>query len=378
MAPVTTATPARSPLPVLEGTRPTIVRGTDRRITFGGVIAAAALLGLAGLSALGSTTGGTVWLPLHLAMAGAAGTAISSVLPFFTTALAQVAPARPGLRIASIGLVGGGSILAGIGMGGAGSALAAFGGATYVAGLATLAVTAFLPLRSAIGFRLRLVHIAYAVALGQVATGVALATAMLAGWSPVAAAWVAIKPAHAWLNVFGFATLVIAASLVHLAPTVAGARIRPRRSADAGLLCLMVAAPLVALGFAMGWDAAVRLGAIAELLGAAALLAHGVSVQRDRGVWTTDAGWHRFAGLSLLVAPGWLLLTVAIAAGRILWLGASPDAWSAALIAIPLVAGFIGQGSSVHGRISCRRLGRATSPPTRFSGAGWDGRPHPA
>ncbi len=47
-------------------------------------------------------------------------------------------------------------------------------------------------------------------------------------------------------------TVVVAASLTHLAPTVAGARIRPRRSASIALACLMLGAPLVALGFATG------------------------------------------------------------------------------------------------------------------------------
>ena len=328
---------------MLQPVRPRIVRGTDRTITFAGVLVAAALLGLAGLSAIGSAFGGTVWLPLHLAMAGAAGTAIAAVLPFFTAALARVAPASPGLRIASLVLIAGGSLLAGYGMNGAGSSIAAAGGVAYVTGLLALVLAAFLPLRTTLRFRLRLVHLAYAVALAQVATGVALATAMLAGWSPVAAAWVAIKPAHAWLNVFGFVTVVVAASLVHLAPTVAGARIRRRRSADVALVSLMAGAPLVALGFATELDLVCRAGALVELVGAAALLAHAASVRRDRGTWTSDPGWHRFAGFSLVAAPAWLLVTVAIVAGRILWLGAVPSAWSVGLIAVPLVAGWIGQ-----------------------------------
>jgi hypothetical protein len=276
-------------------------------------------------------------------MAGAAGTAIAAVLPFFTTALGQVAPAPARLRIAAMALISGGSILAAVGMQGAGAGVAVAGGIAYVAGLGGVAVAAFRPLRTALGYRFRLVHLAYAAALTQVGAGVALATAMLAGWSPVAAAWGALKPAHAWLNVFGFVTLVVAASLVHLAPTVAGARIRQRRSADVALVALIVGAPVVAFGMATGWDPVARAGAVVELVGAAALFVHGASVQRDRGAWTSDPGWHRFAGLSLVAAPAWLVVTVAIAAGRILWLGATPAAWSVTLLAVPLVAGGIGQ-----------------------------------
>ena len=338
-------------LPVVQPVRPPIGRGVDRRITFAGLLVAAAMVVTAALAAIGSSLGGSVWLPLHLAMAGAAGTAIAAVLPFFTTALARVAPGQPGLRVAAVGLIAGGTMLAGFGMTGGRSGLAAAGGAVYVTGLVALAGAAFLPLRSTIGFRLRLVHVAYGVALVQVGVGVALATAMLTTWSPVAGAWATLKPAHAWLNVFGFVTVVVAASLVHLAPTVAGARIRSRRTASIALVGLMTGAPVIAVGVAAGWDSVARTGALVELVGAVALAIHGAAVQRDRGRWTSDPGWHRFSGLSLMAAPAWLVVAVAIGAGRIVWLGATPAAWSVGLLAMPLVAGWIGQvmiGSWTH------------------------------
>ena len=332
-----------SALVVLPPARPTILRGTDRKITFAGVLAAAALLGAGGLSAILAGSGAGAWLPLHLAMAGAAGTAIASVLPFFTTALAQVAPARPAMRIGSIAMICGGSVLAAIGMNGAAPVIASLGGAAYLAGVVLLAMSAFLPLRAALGSRRRLVLLAYGAALAQVGMGVALATAMLAGWSPVSAGWTMLKPAHAWLNVFGFVVLVIAASLVHLSPTVAGARIRRRSSATVAIGALLAGAPLIAVGYIVGSDLVARIGAVLELAGATALFVHAAGVQRDRGPWTSDPGWHRFAELSLLIAPGWLLVAVGIGAGRILWLGATPAAWSIGLLAIPLVVGGIGQ-----------------------------------
>jgi len=343
---------ARAPLPqVPAASRPTISRRDDRAIASAGVLIAAVLLGLAAVSAVRAALGGALWLPLHMALAGAAGTAIAAVLPFFTTALGKVAPASPVLRAGAVGLIAGGSLVAGVGMTGAQPGLAAIGGAIYIGGLVATAGAAFLPLRSALGFRPKLVHIAYAVAIGEVGIGVALATAMLAGWSPVTGAWGVLKPAHAWLNVFGFVTVVVAASLTHLAPTVAGGRIRPRRSASVALVTLLLGAPLVALGFATGWDPVARVGAVVELVGGAALVVHGAAVQRDRGRWTSDPGWHRFAGLSLVTAPAWLLVALAVAAGRVLWLGPVPAAWDIGLLAVPLVAGWIGQvlvGSWTH------------------------------
>lgn len=215
----------------LRAQRPTIARDTDRRITLAGVLLAAGFLGLAGLGAAGMTSGRTIWLPLHLALGGAAGTAIAAVLPFFTTALGRVGPARPALRVATIGLVAGGAGLAAIGLSAGSPNVASAGGACYLAGLVGVSAAAFMPLRTSLGFQLRLVHAAYAAALAQAAVGVSLATASLAGWAAVADSWMSLKPAHAWLNVCGFVTVVIAASLVHLAPTVAGVRIRPGRSA---------------------------------------------------------------------------------------------------------------------------------------------------
>jgi nitrite reductase (NO-forming) len=345
--PATPATDDRAPAaPAVSAIRPEprpVGRGLDRQITFAGLLVAAVLLGLAAAGATRLGFGGTIWLPLHLAMAGAASTAIAAALPFFTTALARVAPADPRLRIVAIALVAGGSSLAAVGMSSGRPALAAVGGSVYLAGMLALATAAFVPLRATIGFRLRLVHLAYAMALVQVGAGVALASLMLAGWAPVTVAWAALKPAHAWLNVFGFVALVVAASLVHLAPTVAGARIRGRRSASIALVGLMAGAPLVAVGMAAGWDVVARIGALVEVGAGVALAAHGAAVQRDRGRWTSDPGWHRLAGLSLLAAPAWLFVALAIGGARILWLGAVPAAWSVEALAVPLVAGFLGQ-----------------------------------
>jgi nitrite reductase (NO-forming) len=329
-----------------------IRRGDDRLVTFGGLVTAAVLLGLAAVSALSPPSGvPATWLSLHLALAAAAGTAVASVMPFFTAALARVAPARPVPRIAAITCIAGGALAVTAGVAGGTQPLAVAGGTAYLVGLALTAANTFLPLRATLGLRLRAVPAAYGAGLACVAVGTALATAMVAGWEPVVADWAAIKPAHAWLNVFGFLSVVIAATLIHLAPTVVGARIRPRRSATLALVGLVAGAPIVAVGFAMGSDVVALVGALLEVLGAAALVAHGIGVQRDRGRWTGDAGWHRLTGLSLVSAPAWLLVAVLIACEPILRLGAVPAAWSVAAVAAPLAIGWVAQvmvGSWTH------------------------------
>ena len=87
------------------------VRTDDRRITFAGLAVSASLLGLAMVSlALPEGVRRGLWLPLHLGLAGAAGTAVASVLPFFTTALAIAPPAGRLVRISAIGLIAFGSL----------------------------------------------------------------------------------------------------------------------------------------------------------------------------------------------------------------------------------------------------------------------------
>lgn len=313
---------------------------------------AAALLGLAGATAAHPLAAGqATWLSLHLALAAAAGTAVASVMPFFTAALARVAPSRPAGRIAAIALVAGGALAVASGVAGGVRPLAVAGGTAYLAGLLLTAANAFLPLRSALGLGFRAVPLAYGAALGCVAAGATLATVMLAGWQPIVEDWAALKPAHAWLNVFGFLSVVIAATLIHLAPTVVGARIRPRRNGSIALGGLVTGAPIVALGFASGSDGVARVGAFLELMGAAALVAHGIGVQRDHGHWTGDTAWHRLSSLSLLSAPVWFLAAVVFATVPILRSGATPSAWSLAPLAAPLVVGWIAQvlvGSWTH------------------------------
>lgn len=323
---------------------PPIRRNDDRLVTFGGLAVAAGLLGAAAIVAALSTQGiGTVWAALHLALAGAAATAIAAVLPFFSAALAQVPPAPRSARVLSIALVAGGAVAVAVGGLARLSPVAVLGGSAFIAGMLGTAIVAFVPLRSRVGRRSGVVTGAYAVAIGCVVVGAALGTSTFLGWSPVTAAWASLKPAHACLNVFGFVGLIVAATLVHLAPTVEGGRIRTRTSARMALAGLMAGAPIMAVAFAGGWDLVARLGAVLEVAGAAALVGHGLAVHRDGGHWTTDHAWHRVAIVSLLAGTAWFLVAVLIVGGRILVLGAVPAAWSLDLVVVPLVAGWIAQ-----------------------------------
>lgn len=333
---------ALTPLPVLQ--RPAISRHDDRRITFAGLAAAAGLLALAlGSLALPDPVRRGAWLPLHLTLAGGAATAVAAVLPFFTAALAVAPPAGRPTRILAIGGIAGGALVVSGGVAAGVPAVAVGGGLAYLGGLAAVALAAFTPLRRALGPRRPLVTRAYAAALASVALGAALATAFLAGWTPVLERWATLKPAHAWLNVIGFLSVVVAATLVHLAPTVAGARIQPRTSARVAIVGIAGGSLATAAGLAVAIDPVVRVGAAATVVGALALAVHALEVRRDRGRWTTDPDWHRLTGLSLLLAPAWFAVAVGIAGGRFVALGADPAAWDVLIVAPALAIGWVGQ-----------------------------------
>jgi len=351
--------PFRGELPILgQAARPGvgIARSTDRRIAFGGLAVAAVYLALAAASLLlpPAVRLGT-WLPAHLALAGAAATAIAALLPFFTAALVAAPPARSAIRIAGIVLVAGGALGAMTVYGHAArEALpAALAGGSFIAGIGFVGVAAFAPLRRAVGPRRVLVELAYAVALVNVVVGATIATFLVGGNAAVAAAWGSLKPAHAWLNLVGFVGLVVVASLLHLAPTVAGTRMRPRPSGRLAVIGIAVGAPLVAAGFGFQLDGIARAGAAVVLAGGHGMLLHGIAVARDGspGRWTTDPGWHRLTGGALLAGQAWLAMGLLMAAARVLVDGASPAGWSLAPLLGPLLIGGVVQvlvGAMTH------------------------------
>lgn len=327
-------------------------RTDDRRTTFAGLTIAAGLTALALASlALPEGVRRGAWLPLHLALAGAASTAIAAVLPFFTAALAVAPPAGRRTRVLAIGGIGGGALVVSGGVAAGVPAVAVGGGLIYLGGLVAVALAAFGPLRGALGPRRPLVTRAYAAALVSVAVGVVISTAFLAGWTPIIERWGLVKPAHAWLNVVGFLSVIVAATLIHLGPTVAGARIRPRSSGVIAIGSLVGGTAFLVAGLVLAVDPAIRGGAALTFLGAGALVAHGVAVHRDRGRWTTDPAWHRMTSWSLLLAPVWLTVGIGLAAGRFVALGADPAAWDVALVAPALAIGWLAQvviGSWTH------------------------------
>jgi hypothetical protein len=174
-----------------------------------------------------------------------------------------------------------------------------------------------------------------------VTLGAALATLMLAGWVPVVEGWARAKPAHAWLNLVGFVSLVIATTLLHFFPTVVGARIAAHPSARATVIGLGAGTAAVTAGYWLAIDALVAGGAATALVGALALVVYATRIWRSRARWTSDHGWHRFAIGGLASSIGWFVIGMAILAGRAFVFGAAPAGWAMEPAVAPLVGGWV-------------------------------------
>jgi nitrite reductase (NO-forming) len=331
---------------------PSIDRSTDRLVAVVSIATAVAFL-IAAVLAMGLPAADRrgAWLSLHLALAGGATTAIGGVMPFFAAAFAAAPPSDGRLRFGAVGAIALGAVGASLGVVGSAPAVGVVGGLAFVSGILATGAAAIRPLSRGLGPSRGLVSQGYVVALAEVAVGALIATLFVAGWAPLVEAWGSVKPAHAWLNLVGFVSLVVATTLLHFFPTVIGARITVRPTARLTVLGLAIGAPLVAVGFAVGSDPVARAGAIVTGVGAVAIATNAATTWTTRARWTTDPGWHRFAIGSLVSAIAWFEVGTAIACGRVLILGASPAAWSIDPIGAPLVAGWVGLailGSATH------------------------------
>jgi hypothetical protein len=322
--------------------------GSERRITVVAIALAGAFVALAILSAVVSVPALGVWLPVHLLLAGGAATAIAGVMPFFSSAVANAPPAPGLLRMLGVlGVAAGAALVAGGRLVSPGLAqdgwLAGIGGLVFTGGLLAVAGATLLPLRSALGGRRMVVGVVYGMALVNVIIGATLASLLLLGWLPAAQAWPALKPAHAWLNVFGFVSLVIAGSLLHLMPTVVGARIGRSGAAQVVVVAITSGPLLCAAGFILESHIAAVAGAVLLLIGAAALAAHGYDVVRRAARWTTDPGWHRFTTWSLVMGLAWFVVGSAIAAWLVIDGGAGPAGWRMGPLMAPIGIGWVAQ-----------------------------------
>ena len=330
--------------------RRVVRRDVDRQIALSGVALALAFI-VAAAAALALGRG--MWTILHLVLAGAAGTAIVAVMPFFAAALSTAPPVPPRLRMAAVGLVAIGASSVALAVPAGLRALALLGGGAYVLGLAGLAAGLIQAARPGLGRRHRAVLAGYGAGVVFVLLGVTLAITYLHTFAPVIDRWVQLKPVHAWLNLLGFIGLTLAATYVHLIPTLLGARIASGRLGTVAIGGLALGVAGVSAGFLVGSDFLARISAAVTFIGALAVPAIALATARQpgRGRWRADLEWHEFTTASLVASTIWFAVGVGAAAWGVIVHGATPAAWTLSAIAVPLVVGGVLQalvGSATH------------------------------
>ncbi|HET7830535.1 MAG TPA: hypothetical protein VFL03_13315 [Candidatus Limnocylindrales bacterium] len=324
-------------------------RGDDRRIALVSVVVAAAFLALAALASVAQSFGSVPaapWLPLHLALAGGATTAIAGVMPFFVAALSGGHPAPRWVRASAVALVAAGALLV--------SAravwptavwVAGIGGLVFLAGVAATAAATRSTGRSGLLVRRPIVTLGYRVALANLAIGASLGTLAAIGFVPVIERWALLRPAHAWANLVGFVSVVVIATLLHFLPTVLGTRIVPRRTAVIAVLGPALGVPIVVGGLVLGAPAVAGGGAVVVCVAAVALAIEAVASVLARGRWTTDPGWHLVAEAGLVAGVAWYVVGIALASAQLVAyaIGLTPIGWSTPLVAAALVVGWVVQ-----------------------------------
>ena len=191
--------------------------------------AALASLALPASSRLG------LWLPLHLALAGAVSVAISGAMTTFAAALAAAPSPPTWLTTAQFAGVNAGAAFVAAGYPTGHRPLVAVGGACFGVGMLLLAVIVAQAWRIGLNKRHPIPVVFYAAALAAIFAGATLGS-LIGTRSVSGMTWLAFRQTHMTVNVLGFVSLTIAGTLITLLPTVLRVRMTAARSATAVLL----------------------------------------------------------------------------------------------------------------------------------------------
>lgn len=254
-----------------------------------------------------------LWLPLHLALAGAIATAISGAMQNFMLALTAT-PAPPAWTTwTQFGLITAGVAAIAVGMPTSTPRLTGVGGACFVVGMGFLAWMLVRSWRRAIVKRHALPMAFYAAALTFVLIGASLGATIGARLAS-GEMYLHLRRGHMTMNVLGFASLTVVGTLITLLPTVLRVRMVPWRGRT--VLVLLVAGIVLQM---VGWDTASTLplaagGAVyaAGALGVVTLLV--ATLRIDRTFRPPVAAWHMVAGVAWFVT-GSVLFAAALVRG---------------------------------------------------------------
>ena len=331
---------AIGPMPERQSAAPASSRLNERVVLEIGVALAATFLILSIVAGVLPLAGLHGWTAIHLALAGATTVAIGTFMPHFGVTLAGTRPVAARLRLAGVLLLAAGMLGVALGRPFFGNHLAAGSGVLVLIGLGVTAWATYAPMRSGLVRRHPIVQLTYGVALADLTVGASLAILFLLGLGPITSHWVALKPAHAWLNVFGFVSLTIAGTLIYLYPTMLGTRIRPHPTMVVAVLGLMIGPPIVALGAALELSWLAVAGGSVALAGAVGLFGYGIEIWRRRGTFAFDLAWHALTARHAMAGMAWLVAALATAVVGLVRDGVAVPGWGIGLLAVPVIGGW--------------------------------------
>jgi nitrite reductase (NO-forming) len=242
-----------------------------------------------------------LWLPLHLALVGAASVAISGAMQSFALTMTASADPPDPLVWLQFALVNAGALMIVVGHPFGDGWLVAIGGVAFLAGALILGWIVLRSWRRALNRRHALIIRMYMIAVGCVVVGGGLGAIVGSGRVRDPSVYVALRYAHETLNVLGWVSLTIAATLVTLLPTTLRIRMPPWHGASTASL-LVAGVVALAAGLALRSAALAGAGALAYAAGAI-----GVTWMVLRGVRTPRRWRPPLAAKHLLCAVAWFL-----------------------------------------------------------------------
>jgi hypothetical protein len=261
-------------------------------------------------------------------------------MPHFAITLAGTRPRDARERLLALALLGTGAIAVVMGVALVGPWLAGVGTGVMLVGVGLVAVAVIAPLRDPLARRHHVVTLTYLAALIELAAGITIGGLAAVGVSGVMNAWPGLRATHVWLGLFGAVSLTIFATLVYLAPTVLGARIRLTRWLLAGVIGMLLGPAIAAVGFGIGVGGVVVTGITISLIGAVGQIGSLVDVGRRRAAFSSEHDWRRSSVGHLQAGPYWFAAALAVALAEIV--GGEPiRGWSIGHLAIPMIAGWM-------------------------------------
>jgi len=255
-----------------------------------------------------------LWLPLHLALAGAVSVAIAGAMQNFALTLSAAPDAKPRIVWTQFVAANVGAVLIAVGHPAELGWLVATGGALFVGAAVVLGWLVARARRIGLNRRHILPFAMYGAAIVAGLIGGTLGAIIGSRAVGDAETWLQLRRAHLTLNVLGWVSLTIAGTLITFLPTVLRIRMPAWRGAASGAL-LVLGVASIALGLGLDARPVAVAGSIAYASGMLGLAWMAVKAFRMPRTWPVPvAAKHVVCALAWFVA-GTLLLPWAVADG---------------------------------------------------------------